>query len=249
MKKLTFSLFLVVLLALPCRAVCVPILMYHDFMEAAPGPYAVTADRFDEHLSVLENAGYTSVTFEELIDYVYFGSDLPAKPVLITSDDGYTGVLTIAAEVAERHGMGISCAVIGELAGTEGHFDVGAEIPDNVELVSHTFALHNRAGWDGLICSVGEDDERYGEILAEDCRKMTEVLGETPVMIYPHGAYSAESEQILRDLGFAVTVTCNRGVADVRRGKAESLYTMPRVLVWQNMSGEGLLREIERWEK
>ncbi len=246
MKKLPFSLLLTVLLALPCRAVRVPVLMYHDFTEDVPGTYAVTAARFDEHLSALENAGYTSVTFENLIDYVYFSGDLPEKPVLITSDDGYTGVLTVAAEVAGHHGMGLSCAVIGGLTASEGHFDPCGDIPDNVELVSHTFALHDRVDWDGVVCP--DETERYAEILAEDCRKMSEILGETPVMIYPHGAYSAESERVLHELGYAVTVTCDRGVADIRRGEESSLFGMPRVSVWQNMSGEGLLREIERWD-
>ncbi len=246
MKNFPIFLLLAGMLALPCRAVSVPVLMYHDFTEDVPGTFAVTAARFDEHLSALEEAGYTSVTFGEVIDYVCFGGELPEKPVLITSDDGYTGVVTLAAEIAGRHGMGISCAVIGELAGTAGHFSPDEGVPDNVELVSHTFALHDREGWDGVVCPDGQ--EGYEELLAEDCRKMTEILGEIPVMIYPHGAYSAESERVLHELGYAVTVTCDRGVADVRRGEESSLYAMPRVLVWQNMSGEGLLREIERWD-
>ena len=56
--------------------------------------------------------------------------------------------------------------------------------------------------------------------------------------------FSAESERILRSLGYAVTVTCENGIADVRRGERESLYALPRISVWQDTTAEELMAEI-----
>ena len=105
MKRMFAGILCAVLLAVPCRAERVPILMYHDISEARTGDYSVTPVRFEEHLAALENAGYHTVTFADLMDYVYFGGNLPDSPVLLTFDDGYDGVLTFAAEIAARHGM------------------------------------------------------------------------------------------------------------------------------------------------
>ncbi|MGN1346878.1 MAG: hypothetical protein ACI4V1_08830 [Eubacteriales bacterium] len=252
MKKILLTVILALLLIVPCRAERVPILMYHDFSDEYTGDFVVSSARLEEHLTALENAGYHTVTFAELIDYVYFGGVLPDQPVLLTSDDGYTGVLTLAAPCAACHAMKLSCAVIGSLAGVNGHFAFDVPVPANVEIVSHTFMLHDRSGWNGVVCPDG-DVLRYEQILTEDCAVMRHTCAErfpytASVLIYPHGAYSAESERIFRSLGYVVTVTCERGVADVRRGDAESLHRMPRISVWQSMTGEELLKGIQENE-
>lgn len=259
MKYILLLLFSAVFLLSSCgsrtpeNVRSVPILMYHDFTTGSPSAYAVTLERFDEHLTALENAGYRAVTFDDLINYVYFGGGLPENPVLITSDDGYAGVLTLAADCAARHSMPLSCAVIGSLSGVNGHFSFKEPIPDNMEIVSHTFALHDRAGWTGMVCPEA-DLWQYEQILAEDCAKMNEVCREafphtSSVLVYPHGAYSAESERILHKLGYVVTVTCDVGTAEIRQGEPESLYTLPRLSVWQNMTGKQLLEIIESHQK
>ena len=250
MKRMPAWILCAALFAVPCRAERVPILMYHDISDFG-GDYAVTAERFDEHLTALEDAGYHTVTFADLIECVYFDGVLPESPVLLTFDDGYDGVLTDAAPIAARHGMTLSCAVIGSLSGQNGHFPL-TDIPDNVEIVSHTFALHDRPGWDGVI-SPDADLLRYEQILTEDTEAMRQTCGEVfpyaaSVLIYPHGRFSAESERILRSLGYAVTVTCENGIADVRRGERESLYALPRISVWQDTTAEELMDLISKSE-
>ena len=253
MRALVPVLVTVLFLFFSCRsagtdAVEVPILMYHDFTDgSAENAYTLTMTRFEEHLTALENAGYRSVTFADLIDYVYYGGNLPEKPVLLTCDDGYTGVPALAVPCAARHGMTVSCAVIGGLAGNDRHFSVEPVLPDSMELVSHTFALHDRKGWNGMVYP--EIFPRYEWMLAEDCAAMkglggTEFPMMSMVLIYPHGSYSPETERILHSQGYLVTVTCDRGIAEIRRGDAESLYLLPRISVWQTMNGETLLEQL-----
>lgn len=252
-RILSVLLFLcAVLLAVPCRAERVPILMYHDISDTHTGDFVLPSSRFDEHLTALDNAGYCTVTFADLIDYVYYGGELPEHPVLLTSDDGYDGVLDPAASIAARHGMKLSCAVIGSLIGQNGHFPLTA-VPDNVEIVSHTYALHDRAGWNGVVCP-DSDLLRYEQILTEDCGVMRQTCAEafpytSSVLIYPHGSRSPESERIFHSLGYVVTVTCEDGIADVRQREPESLYALPRISVWQNMTAEQLLEMIEFHKK
>ncbi len=229
--------------------VYVPILMYHDFTadEVSGNSFTVPLSRFEEHLTALENAGYMSVTFADLIDCVYYGGELPEKPVLLTSDDGYTSVLEYAAPCAARHGMTISCAVIGALAGVNGHFAVDVPIPTNVEIVSHTFALHD---WNGAMGMIGSGIPGYERLLTEDIAAMREVCGGqfpriSDVLVYPHGSYSAESERILQENGYLVTVTCDYGVAEIRRGDAGSLHLLPRISIWRDTTAEELMELIE----
>ena len=220
----------------------VPILMYHDISaDSAPdNAFTVPLSLFDEHLSALADAGYTSVTFADLISFVYFDGDLPERPVVITADDGYTNVLTLAAPAAARHGMTISCAVIGSLSGSGSHFSMDGDIPSNVEIISHTYALHDRT------LTFAPELGSYEQLLTYDYRRMCGCYaGRFPqiptVLVYPHGVYSTESEQILHHLGVLVTVTCDAGVAVLEKGNPESLYALPRISVWKNTNLKELM--------
>lgn len=241
--KAVCAVFLCLLLTLPASAVDVPILMYHDFVEdSAPcGEYAVTESRFREHLSALSEAGYTSVTFEDLLEYTDGEDDLPEKPIIITADDGYTGVAEIAVPIAEEYGMTLTCAVIGGFAGGDGHFSLDHRNVGKMELVSHTFDLH----YDD---ELGRGVERVsGEVLAEDCVKMRSLTDRFPMMdkvfIYPYGAYSDESEEVLEKLGYRVTVTCDRGAAKIEIDG--DLMALPRIGVYQSMNAAALLAAVE----
>lgn len=224
----------------------VPILMYHDITAepSSDNAFTVPLSLFDEHLSALSDAGYTSVTFADLINFVCFDGDLPERPVLITSDDGYTNILTLAAPAAARHGMTISCAVIGGLSGINNHFPLDGEIPSNVEIISHTFALHDRT----LVLppELGSCEP----LLTDDFHRMRDLCGSRfpsvpTVLVYPHGAYSTETERILRGLGVLVTVTCDPGVAVIEKGNPESLYLLPRLSVWKNTNLRELIAKSE----
>jgi len=230
----------------------VPILMYHDITAdgESSGSFTVPLSRFEEHLNALENAGYRTVTFADLIDYVYFGGDLPDRPVLLTSDDGYTNVMEYAAPAAARHGMTLSCAVIGALAGVNGHFSFDDPVPENVEIVSHTFALHD---WNGAMGMIADGVPAYESLLNGDIAAMREICGErfpqtASVLVYPHGSYSAESERILHTQGYTVTVTCDSGIAEIRRGEPESLYLLPRISVWRDTTAEEVIAGMESHE-
>lgn len=71
------------------------ILMYHKIDEPPPGTRHrgnfVTPARFTEQMDALVSWGYQAVTFDRWLDYRAGNStSLPAKPLIITFDDGYT---------------------------------------------------------------------------------------------------------------------------------------------------------------
>jgi uncharacterized repeat protein (TIGR01451 family) len=75
-------------------SVKVPVLMYHN-IATTPGDWltTTTAD-FRADMLALKAYGYTAVTLKDVLDYRAGVKTAPAKPVLITLDDGYQSVLT-----------------------------------------------------------------------------------------------------------------------------------------------------------
>jgi peptidoglycan/xylan/chitin deacetylase (PgdA/CDA1 family) len=86
----------------------VPILEYH-VLGAAPAeaPYPelyVTRPDFHQEMDWLEGHGYQAVTLEEVERGWYHGGTLPAKPVVLSFDDGYRPQFTYALPELKRHG-------------------------------------------------------------------------------------------------------------------------------------------------
>ncbi len=86
----------------------VPILVYHDLgtpppSEPYPGLYVSDAD-FEAEMAWLHEAGYQAVTLDEMMDGFFHHGTLPAKPVVITFDNGYIPQATFAPAVLSKYG-------------------------------------------------------------------------------------------------------------------------------------------------
>ncbi|HEX5609337.1 MAG TPA: polysaccharide deacetylase family protein [Solirubrobacterales bacterium] len=86
----------------------VPILEYHELGEAPAGaPYPelfVPRPEFRHELEWLDGHGYEAVTLEEVEDAWYGDGTLPAKPVVLSFDDGYRPQFTFALPQLRKHG-------------------------------------------------------------------------------------------------------------------------------------------------
>jgi peptidoglycan/xylan/chitin deacetylase (PgdA/CDA1 family) len=86
----------------------VPILEYHVLGDVIPGaPYPelfVSRPEFRREMNWLDSHGYQAVTLDEVENAWYRGGTLPAKPVVLSFDDGYRPQFTFALPVLREHG-------------------------------------------------------------------------------------------------------------------------------------------------
>jgi len=102
-----FLVLLVSLLAAgPVAAKEIPALVYHDItVEKGADIYAVTERDFIKHLEYLKREGYQPVSLKELEAARRDETPLPAKPVLITFDDGLLSYYERALPLLKRYGF------------------------------------------------------------------------------------------------------------------------------------------------
>src|SRR6266700_995145 len=83
---------------------CVPILMYHEITAepTSTGRLAVPPDTFAQQLRYLRAAGYTALTAAQFASSA--GTSLPAKPVVLTFDDGFADFYDNALPLLLRYG-------------------------------------------------------------------------------------------------------------------------------------------------
>lgn len=80
-----------------------PVLMYH-YISMHQDSIAVDPGLFEEHLKAMSEAGYRGVPFNEALEYLSDGRDLPEGSVLITFDDGFLDNYVYAYPLLKHHG-------------------------------------------------------------------------------------------------------------------------------------------------
>ena len=83
----------------------VPILCYHDFGKKSRGPIQLTAKEFQEQMEYLKKSGFKVITLESFFNFINMQEGLPEKSVVITIDDGWRFVYTIAYPILKRYGF------------------------------------------------------------------------------------------------------------------------------------------------
>ncbi|MET8582130.1 polysaccharide deacetylase family protein [Streptomyces collinus] len=211
----------------------VPILMYHAVASApndATRDLSVAPEAFAEQMALIGDLGLTPVTTAGLAAHWRRGGPLPARPVLITFDDGYEGVHRHALPVLARHGfpatLFVSTGWIKGAYDTGGGLDTMLDWPQvrdladtGVEIGGHS---HTHPQLDQL------DDAALRAELEHSTDIITAELGTPPVSFaYPYGYSSRRVRQAVRAAGYGQALAVGNGLARRRQGP----YALRRVTV------------------
>lgn len=226
----------------------VPILMYHninDQYDPANASVEMSEEDFREQMETLKEAGYTTITFEEYLDYENGLAELPDKPIMINFDDGYLNNYTRAYPILKELGMKATIFVITGRMGMSGgvtypHFTwEQAKIMEDsgvIDIESHT-NFHNNLKDVSLETAIQE--------LRKSKYLIQKNLGkDATVLAYPYGDFTEEVKQAAKDAGYLAAVKVKLGNPGVNR-KGQDVYELKRLTVYGGMTGEQLLELIQ----
>ena len=261
--------------ALPDETVSrdVPVLMWHNLAEESSGDMTISVDTFRAQIEALHEAGFKTVSLQQLYDYVHFGTELPEKPIVLTFDDGYLSNYEYAFPILQEYGMQATIFAIGVSVGKDTykdtdhammpHFgaDEAREMVDSglISVQSHTFDMHqwppfedgNAQVRETLLPFDGEADADYEAAVEADfaeSRELLESITGQPVnaLAFPEGAYVTLTQDALRSAGAELTFTTVRAVNTVVKGLPQSLCAMPRIGMTESTDMTALVAELEQ---
>ena len=261
--------------ALPDETVSrdVPVLMWHNLAEESSGDMTISVDTFRAQIEALHEAGFKTVSIQQLYDYVHFGTELPEKPIVLTFDDGYFSNYEYAFPILQEYDMQATIFAIGVSVGKDTykdtdhamtpHFgaDEAREMVDSglISVQSHTFDMHqwppfedgNAQVRETLLPFDGEADADYEAAVEADfaeSRELLESITGQPVtaLAFPEGAYVTLTQDALRSAGAELTFTTVRAVNTVVKGLPQSLCAMPRFGMTESTDMTALVAELEQ---
>ncbi|WP_099205035.1 polysaccharide deacetylase family protein [Scatolibacter rhodanostii] len=229
------------------ESIAVPVVMYHSLLKdpSRHGEYVISPDTLEKDLTYLKENGYETVVVQDLINYTN-GGNLPAKPVMITFDDGYYNNYLYGMEIAEK----LDCKfVVSPIVSVTELFtasqeenayyshltwDMLKEMSDSgrIEVQNHSYDMHTIGARKGVKKKQGESDESYKKAIENDLLKAQDEIekhvGKRPTAFaYPFGAVSKTTPELIKEMGFSATLTSAEKISVITRDK-DSLYNLGR---------------------
>jgi peptidoglycan/xylan/chitin deacetylase (PgdA/CDA1 family) len=210
-------------------SIIVPILMYH-YIRPAPSIYSdylgyrltVTPADFTAQMDWLAASGYNPVNFNDLRAYFSGAMPLPAKPVVLTFDDGYADLYSTAYPVLQSHKFKAVAYIVTSFVG-QARYVTAAQVVDmdhhGVQIASHTVDHANLA-----------KASRYSATnQLANSRTWLENLTGHPVVdfAYPSGQFSSLAIAVLQATGYDTAVTELPGTVHSRADRY--LWTRERI--------------------
>ncbi|MBL3807488.1 polysaccharide deacetylase family protein [Streptomyces diastaticus] len=225
----------------------VPILMYHAVSRspaAATRALSVTPEAFAGQMAMVTAYGCTPLTTAQLAARWRAGRPLPARPVLITFDDGYEGVHRHALPVLA--GLALTATVFVTTGWLRGPGAAGGA-PDRMlgwgqvrELAAAGVEIGGHSHTHPQLDQVSP--ARLGVELAR-CRELVGAeLGTPPASFaYPYGYSDRRVRQAVRAAGYAQALAVGNGPAR----RVQGPYALRRVTVRRSTGPEQFGRLLE----
>jgi biofilm PGA synthesis lipoprotein PgaB len=206
----------------------VPVLMYHDVLEPPEVFFDLTPEDFENHLKIILDNGLTPISPDQLVQHLRTGAPLPAKPVLLTFDDGYVGHYEHVLPLLQKYQVPATFFVFpgkidGEVAGRSTLTWEQLKTMAAEPLV--TIAPHSVTHPPDLR-ELSDEDLAY-EVLESKRRLESELGLPMRYFSYPTGHYDERVAQAVADAGYMAAFTM-RQENEQFAGASESLLTIER---------------------
>ncbi len=190
--------------------ITMPILTYHYVRQ----PPSMQTDYIGYRLSVspadfaaqmdwLAARGFHPVDYNDVRAYFAGTRPLPAKPVVITLDDGYTDLYTTAYPILRAHAFKAVAYIVSGFVG-QSRYVTAAQVIEmdrhGIQIASHTVDHANIAGSTSFYSALRQ---------LSDSKRWLENLLDHPVLdfAYPSGKFNAQAIAALKQAGYDTAVT------------------------------------------
>lgn len=224
------------------RSVRVPIIYYH-YIGNNPNPedkqrdnLSVSPDLFDAQMGYLAKAGYTPITLDTLVAALRGEADLPAKPIVITFDDGYVDLYLNAFQILRKYSFKAVAFIPTGLVGTSYYasWDQLLEMKNSglVVLEAHSVNHVNLAAQpqDRLLYEVKES------------RKVLQEKTGLPInfMAYPYGTSDSTAWEAAKNAGYIGAL----GTWSSTFQSEGTIFDMPRIKIAGGTSVENFAAKL-----
>ncbi|MBW4578517.1 MAG: polysaccharide deacetylase family protein [Tildeniella nuda ZEHNDER 1965/U140] len=209
------------------RLARVPVMMYHDILPEKQVFFDVTPEEFEQRLQLIKQKGLTPISMDQLVTHLRTGLPLPAKPILLTFDDGYSGHYDYVYPLLKKYNYPALFAIytakvskkLGRSSLTWEQLREMAKDP-LITISSHSVSHKVMAGL----------TKSELAIETQESKRILELELGMPVryFTYPEGKFDGQAVAAVKQAGYAAALTMDDN--DERlAGQSDNLLTIGRI--------------------
>jgi peptidoglycan/xylan/chitin deacetylase (PgdA/CDA1 family) len=194
----------------------VAILGYHEFVKGKPGnQMQINIDRFREQMQALKDAKVAVISMSDFLAWRRGEKDIPDPAVVITMDDGWKSVHTLAFPVLREFGYPFTVFLYKKFVNGGSKSMKTAEIKELMaaggEVGSHSVSHPYKVKIDSMFRKSPEMGEGFLRVEMKDSRQFLEdLLGvKVTTYAYPGGYHSPREKEIGKEAGYEALFTVN----------------------------------------
>ncbi|WP_239619073.1 endo-1,4-beta-xylanase [Cohnella mopanensis] len=209
----TFTVKLVSLpTSTPNPVVKVPVVLYHKVNDIAESgnDYQTTTDLFKKQMKYLVDNGYTTLSAQQYFNIISGIDTPPAKPILLTFDDGTPDFYNNAWPVLKQNNMKAIQFIVSDWIGDNKYGMTTAQLQElagdpNLDLQNHTQSHKNLTTEMDKVAA--EADIAAGNAFLKS------ITGKDPwVLAYPYGSNNADVKQAATNKGIKIAFKVGDGI-------------------------------------
>ncbi|MBZ4653225.1 MAG: polysaccharide deacetylase [Peptococcaceae bacterium] len=218
----------------------IPILMYH-VIEDYSGPYEqlyTSPQILRKQLAFLKEQGFSAVTVHEALNHWKKDTPLPAKPIILTFDDGYRSVYTEAFPLLKEYGFRATLYLHTAKINTPG----GLTTEMTKEMAGYGLEIGSHSLTHPDLTKISPAKLRNEIRLSK--KQLEELTGqEVTTFCYPAGRYNSRVREEVMKAGYLGAVTTRYGPATNR----ENLYSLSRIRINKSDLLQGFINKLNRY--
>ena len=238
----------------------VPVFMYHHVSPHKSDMVTVTPDVFEAQMRFLAEAGYKTLSADELVEFAGGNLVIKEKAVAITFDDGYIDNYVYAFPVLKKYNIKATIFLVAdwveEASKAQGSRGKGQGViapshQEGKELIAKGQTHQVIMNWDmvkemqesGLIdfyshtmthrkCAELSDAELMREL--QDSRRIIEqrLNKPSPYLCWPKGSYNSGAIEAAKRAGYKALFTTGKGIVK----KDSDAFSIKRIVVKDNIN-------------
>lgn len=234
--------------ALAENKINIPILCYHNFNPTVPGWMNLTPERLETQLKWLKDNGFTVIPLKEAAEYLQGKRDaasLPAKPIVITADDGWVSQYHYLYPIVRKYQIPVTLFIYPEVISEGKHFYTWEQLKELQKTGLFDIEAHTYSHPNFRQAKKHMTPEQYQKFVTTELVKSKKILEEKmgkkiAYLAWPFGIYDSYLEQQAADAGYEMAFTIDA----VRANRGYKPMAQPRYMILQGLTMKSFINDV-----
>lgn len=203
----------------------IPVLNYHQINNKAHHLLTLSSQEFEAQMSYLHEAGYTTISPDQLADHLQYGASLPPNPILITFDDGYEDNYRVAYPILQKYNFTATIFLITDFVSNNKRYLTWSQVN---EMKENGFSFGSHTLSHVFLANAMTDDDILSELTKSREAMEWRLNQKIEYFAYPGGIYDQRVIKMAKEVGYRAAFTINLGRNITNCG----LFTLNRIPIF-----------------